>query len=150
MSALNTTLHSLKPAKFASFQQTLHCMHINAVPAALQHCIQGYLDQQSWKTDEVFYLFIQSPATPALSGGCCIVTQPIPCLHLVTRQQQPAAIQHNIKQSMERRQSGSETGCNAGPRDFSSKNEKYVKVLSIIFPNPRTGQNHTPAYNDNV
>ena len=74
----------------------------------------------------------------------------IPCLHLVTQQQQPAAIQHNIKQSMERRQSGSETGCNAGPRDFSSKNEKYVKVLSIIFPNPRTGQNHTPAYNDNV
>ena len=57
-----------------------------------QHCSivsRGYLDQQSWKTDEVFYLFIQSPATPALSGGCCIVTQPIPCLHLVTRQQQP-------------------------------------------------------------
>ena len=41
-------------------------------------------------------------------------------------------------------------GATLGQRIFLQKKEKYVKVLSIIFPNPRTGQNHTPAYNDNV
>ena len=41
-------------------------------------------------------------------------------------------------------------GATLGQGIFLQKKEKYVKVLSIIFPNPRTGQNHTPAYNDNV
>ena len=149
MSALNTTLHSLKPAKFASFQQTLHCMHINAVPAALQHCIQR-ISRSTELEDRWSVLFVHPK--PRHSGIVwrllyCYTAHPLSA----PRHAAAAAIQHNIKQSLGRRQPGIETGYWAGPGIFQFSLQKYLILVLLIFPPPpRTGHHHTTDHSYQV